>query len=256
MSFAQKEHRKTIHGGEGPIKKYRLYYSPNYKRKVVEKTVRNDFIRTKKESRSRLKTLMDEYSTNSASLKKENKFMLLMKIAKLDCCVEILDFANHPFSIMMEYCEGRDLRKILDKYEVPVLDKLHMITYIIIALGRIHKFGVIHGDLKCENIFLAHKYVPGQSKNIKIKIGGFGLSEIGGDLVYGRTPDFMAPEVPIEGGSFESDIYSVGKVMLEIMTQLPVQMIQAINGSNIYSLKINYQDFSILINFMILSFLA
>ena len=70
MSFAQKEHRKTIHGGEGPIKKYRLYYSPKYKRKVVEKTVRNDFIRTKKASRSRLKLLMDEYSINSASLKK------------------------------------------------------------------------------------------------------------------------------------------------------------------------------------------
>lgn len=34
-----------------------------------------------------------------------------------------------------------------------------------------------------------------------------------------------------------TDIYSVGKVMLEIMTQLPVQMIQAINGLNIYSLK-------------------
>ena len=112
-----------------------------------------------------------------------------------------------------------------------------MIKQIILTLERIHKFGVIHGDLKCENIFLANEYIPGNYKNIKIKIGDFGLSEIVGDLVYGGTPGFMAPEVPIEGGSFESDIYSIGKIMLEIMTQLPVQMIEAINGSNIYSLK-------------------
>ena len=63
-----------------------------------------------------------------------------------------------------------------------------------------------------------NKYIPGDTENIRIKIGDFGLSEIGGNLVYGGTPGFMAPEVPKYGGSFESDIYSIGKVMLEIMT--------------------------------------
>jgi len=235
MSFVKKRHGITIHGGTGG--KCRVYYSEKYRRYVVEKTVGSNFIRTKKASRTRLQTLMDGYSSSRSTLKKETKFMLLMKIAELDCCVEILDFASHPFRIIMEYCEGGDLRKILDTYEVPVVDKIHMVTHIIVALDRIHKFGVIHGDLKCENIFLAHEYKPGNYKDIKIKIGDFGLSEIGGDLVYGGTPGFMAPEVPIEGGSFESDIYSIGKVMLEIMTQMPVQMIQAINSSNIYSLK-------------------
>ena len=164
-------------------------------------------------------------------------FMLLTKIAKLDCCVEILGFESNPFRIIMEYCEGGDIRKILDRYEVPVSDKMTMISQILMAVKRIHENGFIHGDLKCANIFLVNKYIPRDYKNIIIKIGDFGLSEIGGDLVYGGTPGFMAPEVPLIGGSFDSDIYSVGKVMLEIMTQLPVQMIQTINGLNIYSLK-------------------
>ena len=47
----------------------------------------------------------------------------------------------------------------------------------------------------------------------------------------------MAPEVPLLGGSFDSDIYSAGKVMLEIMTQLPIEMIQVINSKNIFTLK-------------------
>ena len=46
----------------------------------------------------------------------------------------------------------------------------------------------------------------------------------------------MAPEVFRVGGSFESDIYSIGKIMLEIMTQLPVQTIAQINTYNINSL--------------------
>ena len=69
------------------------------------------------------------------------------------------------------------------------------------------------------------------------------MSELGGDLVFGGTPGFMAPEVPTLGGSFDSDIYSAGKVMLEIMTQLPVQMIQVINSINIYTLKYKLPKF-------------
>ena len=137
----------------------------------------------------------------------------------------------------MEYCEGGDLRKILNENEVPVLDKVTMISQILIAIGRIHEVGLIHGDLKCENIFLVNKYIPRDTKNIKIKIGDFGLSEIGGGLVHGGTFGFMAPEIFKYGGSFESDIYSVGKVMLEIMTELPVQFIVKINIKNLPSIK-------------------
>ena len=186
---------------------------------------------------------MSNYNSNEVLLEKEMIFMLLTKIAKLDCCVEILDFASDPFRIIMEYCEGGDIRKILNRYEVPVCDKMTMISQILLALKRIHENGFIHGDLKCANIFLVNNYIPGDYKNIKIKIGDFGLSEIGGDLVFGGTPGFMAPEVPLIGGSFDSDIYSIGKVMLEIMTQLPVQMIQVINSSNIYSLKYKLPKF-------------
>ena len=235
MSFVKKKYSKTIGSGGGG--KCRVYYSEKFKRKVVEKTVGDNFIRAKKENRTRLKTLLTTNINNEVLLGKEMIFMLLTKIAKLDCCVEILDFESNPFRIIMEYCEGGDLREILDSYDVPTSDKMIMISQILMALKRIHENRFIHGDLKCANIFLVNKYVPGDYKNIKIKIGDFGLSEIGGDLVYGGTPGFMAPEVPLIGGSFDSDIYSVGKVMLEIMTQLPVQMIQAINSLNIYSLK-------------------
>ena len=226
---------KTV--GEGGFGKCRVYYSKKYKRKVIEKAVGSNFIRMKGANRLRFTTLINEYSKNEDRLKKESAMMMLTRIGKLDCCVEILDFASNPFRIIMEYCEGGDLRNILDKYKVPTSDKIIMISQILDAIRRIHKFGVIHGDLKCENIFLVKKYIPGDFKNIRIKIGDFGLSEIGGNLVYGGTRGFMAPEVEEKGGSFESDIYSIGKVMLELMTQLPVTIIAAINSINLYTIK-------------------
>ena len=236
MQLINNKDFKTL--GEGRGGKCRLLYSDKFERLVVEKTPGNEFLRTKNDNRSRLTTLINDYSTNKDSLEKEMVFMTLLKTAKLDCCVEILDFHSNPFRIIMEYCEGGDLRNILDTYkDIPVSDKIHMISQILVAVKRIHEFGIIHGDLKCANIFLAYEYKPGKYKDIKIKIGDFGLSEIGGNLFYGGSAGFMAPEVPLIGGSFDSDIYSLGKVMLEIMTQLPVEMIRSINSSNIYSLK-------------------
>ena len=223
---------KTI--GVGGFGKCRVYYSEKFKRKVVEKAVGNNFIRTSKANRERLMSLM---ANNEKQLKKESLFMRMIKAAKLDCCVEILEVEFNPFRIIMEYCEGGDLRKILDNYDIPDADKMTIISQFLEALKRIHELDVIHGDLKCANIFLAKKYVPGDFKNLKVKIGDFGLSEIGGTLIHGGTDGFMAPEVNEIGGSFESDIYSAGKVMLEIMTQLPVQLIQAINSENIFSLR-------------------
>jgi serine/threonine protein kinase len=230
MSYA-----KTVGVGGGG--KCRVYYSEKYKRKVIEKTVGPNFLRTKDANRARLTTLLRNYSHNEDSLKKEMVFMMLTKIAALDCCVEVLGYSSNPFKIIMEYCEGGDLRKVLDTYEIPIQDKMTMISQILLAIKEIHEVGFIHGDLKCANIFLVNKYIPRDIKNIRIKIGDFGLSEIGGDLVYGGTPGFMAPEVPKYGGSFEADIYSIGKVMLEIMTELPVQIIAAININSLYTIK-------------------
>ena len=233
MSYA-----KTV--GSGGFGKCRVYYSPKYGRKVIEKVVGPNFIRMREGNQARFTTLLKDYKRNESLLKKESVMMMLTSIMKLDCCVEIIDFETNPFRIIMEYCEGGDLRKILDSSkEVPITDKIMMISQILLAIKEIHEVGFIHGDLKCENIFLAKKYIPGDFDNIKIKIGDFGLSEIGGHLVRGGTLGFMAPEVEEFGGSFESDIYSIGKVMLEIMTQLPVQMIAIIDIYSLYTLK-NY----------------
>ena len=232
MSIIEKKFSKIE--GTGVCGKCRIYYSEKFKRKVVEKIVEESFKRTKKDNPTQSKTLMN--NSNRELLLKEK----IILISKFDCCVKILDFASNPFRIIMEYCEGGDLRKILDKYDVPDLDKMTMISQILLAVKTMHEDGCIHGDLRCSNIFLCNKYVPGDYKNIKIKIGLFDLSEIDGELLdvdFWERPRFIDPELLKFRNTYKSDIYSVGKVILEIMTKLPVQKIQEINSSNIITIK-------------------
>ena len=144
---------KTI--GSVAFGKVKAYYSEKFQRMVITKKVGYNFIKATSPTRLCLTSLIKNYSHNESMLKKESIVMLLMKVCKLDCCVEILDFAPNPFRIIMEYCEGGDLRKILDEYDLPLKDKVEMTGQILDAINRIHKFGIIHGDLKCQNIFLA-----------------------------------------------------------------------------------------------------
>ena len=104
MNLGQKAY--TI--GAGGFGKVRVYYSQQFKRKVVEKIVGPNFIRVRDGNRLRLTTLIQNYHNSELMLKKETAFMYLMKLAKLPYCVEILGFSSNPFRIVMEYCEGGD----------------------------------------------------------------------------------------------------------------------------------------------------
>jgi len=69
---------KTI--GAGGFGKCRVYYSDKYKRKVIQKAVGPNFIRTKEANRARLTTLIRNYALNEDLLKKEMVFMMLTKL--------------------------------------------------------------------------------------------------------------------------------------------------------------------------------
>ena len=150
MFSVNKNYTKTI--GQGGGGKCRVYYSEKFRRKVVEKIVDENFFKKTDNKKTRMTTLATASSKDEAIIK-EMAFMMLTQIAKLDCCVQILDIEVNPYRIIMEYCEGGDLRKILDSYEVPDCDKMMFISQFLEALERIHQKGFIHGDLNAQIFF-------------------------------------------------------------------------------------------------------
>ena len=127
---------------------------------------------------------------------------------------------NENFNIVMEYCDGLDLRKFIEKYknENKKIDKTTTYNFIInlcLGLKVIHNNKLIHGDLKPENIFI--------DKYNKIKIGDFGISLKLENTRYAKsqvgTFNYMAPEI-LKGENYNNkvDIWALGCVIYELCT--------------------------------------
>lgn len=116
--------------------------------------------------------------------------------------------------IALEYVEGRNLKDFLQKKGPPELPvALSIMRQVAAALQRAAELGIIHRDVKPENILLTRKG--------EVKVADFGLSRVlEGDRpavnltqsgVTMGTPLYMSPE-QVEGKSLDprTDIYSFG----------------------------------------------
>jgi serine/threonine-protein kinase len=114
--------------------------------------------------------------------------------------VQVLDFnvaANGVPYIAMELIEGTDLRGELDRgRRFEIVEIMSIVRQVASALDAAHAAGVVHRDLKPDNVVLA----PAAGQLPIIKVIDFGVSLCGwsgrvtGDSTVFGTPDFMAPE--------------------------------------------------------------
>ena len=188
-------------GGQGKIRKY---YSYKFKRTVVEKVLN---IYSDNPG--------DEEILNAINLYKEAIFLAGLNHPNI---VKIYDLISDPPTIIMEYCEHGSLRNILDKKILNPLYKIYLIYSICNGLNYVHSKGIVHGDLKCDNILLSGEKIG----NFPIpKLADFGLSQFRPNKVIGGTPGFIAPEVFRGSGlNFKTDIFALGMIMFEIISGL------------------------------------
>jgi len=121
--------------------------------------------------------------------------------------------------MVMEWCDGRLLRKILDQGRITKECAIRIAEEVLKALDYIHSNGVVHRDLKPENIMV--------DENDNIKLIDFGIA---GDtasrrLTYANftatlgTPDYISPEqVKGKRGDGRTDIYSMGVILYEMLS--------------------------------------
>jgi serine/threonine-protein kinase len=121
--------------------------------------------------------------------------------------------------MVMEWCDGRLLRDILNEGQMPHERAIRIAIEVLKALDYIHSNGVVHRDLKPENIMV--------DEHDHIKLIDFGIA---GDtasrrLTYANftamlgTPDYIAPEqVKGKRGDGRTDIYSMGVILYEMLT--------------------------------------
>jgi eukaryotic-like serine/threonine-protein kinase len=150
--------------------------------------------------------------------------------------VEILDFVEETsvgglarVYCVMEMLEGRSLTELLARDRPSVARSVGIVRQVCSALQAAHHVGVIHRDVKPDNLFVLER----DGRDF-VKVLDFGVAKLatplGGDLpltttVEGTivgTPAYMAPE-QATGGSAEprTDLYAVGVVLYELLAGHP-----------------------------------
>jgi len=127
--------------------------------------------------------------------------------------------------LVMEYLVGTSLSSELARGSMALARGVDILEQMCAALARAHDLGVVHRDLKSDNILLTTR---GGRKDF-VKILDFGLAHLAMDprlapkgAVFG-TPEYMAPEQARgEEATAQSDLYALGVLFFEMLTgQLP-----------------------------------
>jgi serine/threonine-protein kinase len=138
---------------------------------------------------------------------------------------------SRPY-LVTEYLEGHTLDEVLQHVKpMPETDALRITSRLCDAIDYLHRHGVVHRDLKPQNIMLCN--------DGSLRIMDFGIAKAAASrrITFGGfsptlgTPDYMAPEqVKGQRGDERTDIYSLGAILYEMVTgRLPFE------GPNAYA---------------------
>ena len=181
-----------------------------------------------------IKVLLKEYSENEAIVK---RFFTEAKVVTAIAdpgIVQVFDFGHDVDGsafIVMELLEGESLQTRLKRSgRLEVYEAIRLMAQIASSLGAAHAKGVIHRDLKPDNIFIVGD--PAVSGGERTKILDFGIAKLADPeqgtmktstgVVMG-TPVYMSPE-QCRGAStldHRSDIYALGCVLFTLVCGRP-----------------------------------
>jgi serine/threonine-protein kinase len=161
-----------------------------------------------------LKELAPELAGNQAV--REHLRHEAQVLARLDHpnCVRVYSYLESASAaaIVMEYVEGVSLRTLTERGPLSVEQALSVLEGALNGLAGAHQQGIIHGDIKPENILLS---TGGESKLVD-----FGLAAAVGTRRAPGTgsPTYSSPEAAAgEPLGVTSDLYSAGLVLSELL---------------------------------------
>ena len=167
-----------------------------------------------------LKLLSPEIASDAMTIERfRNELKLARKVTHRNVCrMYDLNKADDTYYITMEYVAGEDLKSLIKRIgQFSEGKTIALAKQVCEGLAEAHGLGVIHRDLKPQNIMIdkqgnAHIMDFGIARSLEVH----GLTEAG--MLIG-TPDYMSPE-QAEGEEIDhrSDVYSLGVVLYEMVT--------------------------------------
>lgn len=179
-----------------------------------------------------IKILKEEFLANEEFRRRFKNEAKAIAVLSHPNIVKVYDvsFGDRLQYIVMEYIEGITLKEYIEQQQVVNWkEAVHFVNQILKALQHAHDKGIVHRDIKPQNIILL--------QDGTIKVSDFGIARFSrGDTrtmtesaigsVHYISPEQARGEITDD----KADIYSVGVVMYEMLTgQLPFQSDNAVS---------------------------
>src|SRR4029077_1113172 len=167
-----------------------------------------------------LKLIRPELASNPEILRRFKQELILAREVTHRNVIRIFDLgqAKGIKFITMEFVEGRDLRTVLrERGKLPPDESVQIIAQICRALEAAHVAGVVHRDLKPQNIMLdAKDRVYVMDFGIAHSLETPGMTQTGALM---GTPEYMSPE-QARGMKVDarSDLFALGIIFYEMLT--------------------------------------
>ncbi|MHC5077400.1 MAG: protein kinase domain-containing protein, partial [Planctomycetota bacterium] len=188
-----------------------------------------------------LKILPDTVGSDPQAIERFHREAALAAKADHPTHVPILEVGEEEgaFFIVLEFVEGETLETLLATSPLTIPLAVQTIWQAADGLNHAHERGIIHRDVKPANLLL--------DREGRVRILDFGLAKqrdvatiTASGTVVG-TPMYMSPEQASPGAqiTFQTDIYSLGATLYEILTGVPPFL-----GENVHSLirKVRMQE--------------
>ncbi len=145
-------------------------------------------------------------------------------------CVNVSDFGKLPdgrLYLVMELLEGISLRQLLDQGPLPPARAVPIVRHVLRALGHAHKLGIVHRDIKPDNVILVER--DGEKDFAKVldfgiallrsERGSAQLTQVG--MTIG-TPTYLSPEQALgQTVDHRTDLYAVSIMLFEMLAGRP-----------------------------------
>src|SRR5277367_2233959 len=168
-----------------------------------------------------LKVIRPELAKNPAIIDRFKQELLLSQKVTHRNVIRIYDLGEGDGVkfITMEYIEGEDLRSLIIQHKkFPPTEAVEIMEQVCLALEAAHNVGVIHRDLKPQNVMW-------ETSSGRILVMDFGLAKtLEGDRMTQTgamvgTMEYMSPEQALAGHLDQrSDIFSLGLIFYELLT--------------------------------------